>query len=78
MRPLALAIVMPTVAGDAPSFLTPIAGKQSGLSSTAVGALVSAFAAGSLLDRLPSRLFVRSCRSGNISAWRWSRALAIT
>lgn len=56
--PLAVAIVMLTVAGDALGFLTPIIGKQHQLSSTAVGGIVSAFALGAFVIRLASGLFI--------------------
>jgi MFS family permease len=58
LLPLAVAIVMLTVAGDTFGFLTPIIGKQEGLSATAVGAIVSAFALGSFIVRLASGLFI--------------------
>ena len=56
--PLAVVIVMLTVAGDALGFLTPIIGKQQGFSATTVGAIVSAFAIGSFIVRLIGPLFI--------------------
>ena len=56
--PLAVAIVMLTVAGDALGFLTPIIGKDLGFSATTVGGIVSAFALGSFIVRLTSGLFI--------------------
>ncbi len=56
--PLAVVIVMMTVAGDAAGFITPILGGQMGLSATAVGGVVSAFALGSFVIRLMSAGFI--------------------
>lgn len=64
--PLAVAIVMLTVAGDALGFLTPIIGNQQGLSATSVGAIVSAFALGSFIVRLSSGLFIAT-----LSEWKY-------
>lgn len=64
--PLVVAIVMLTVAGDALAFLTPIIGKDQGLSATAVGSIVSAFAVGGFLIRLSSGLFI-----ARIPEWRY-------
>lgn len=66
MWPLAVAIVMLTVAGDALGFLTPIIGNQQGLSATAVGAIVSAFALGAFVVRLSSGLFI-----GRLPEWKY-------
>lgn len=60
--PLAVAIVMLTVAGDALAFLTPIIGGQQGLSATAVGGIVSAFAVGAFVVRLCSGFFIARVR----------------
>jgi MFS family permease len=60
--PLAMAIVMLTVAGDALGFLAPLIGNQHGLSATTVGAIVSAFALGSFVIRLASGLFIARLR----------------
>jgi MFS family permease len=62
MRPLALAIVMLTVAGDALSFLAPVIGRAHGLSATEVGGIVSAFAVGAFVIRLASGLFIARLR----------------
>lgn len=64
--PLAVAIVMLTVAGDALGFLTPVIGKAQGLSATAVGGIVSAFALGSFMVRLGSGLFI-----AKLPEWRY-------
>lgn len=56
--PLAVAILMLTVAGDALGFLTPIIGNQEGFSAITVGGIVSAFAVGSFIIRLTSGLFI--------------------
>jgi MFS family permease len=58
LRPLVVAIVMLTVAGDALGFLTPIIGQQQGFSAATVGGIVSAFALGSFVIRLSSGLFI--------------------
>ncbi len=60
--PLAAAIILLTVAGDALGFLTPIIGQQQGLSATTVGGIVSAFSVGSFVIRLVSTLFIARLR----------------
>ncbi|MBI5719117.1 MAG: MFS transporter [Burkholderiales bacterium] len=60
--PLAVATVMLTVAGDALGFLTPIIGQAQGFAATTVGGIVSAFAMGSFVVRLASRLFIARLR----------------
>lgn len=64
--PLAVSIVMLTVAGDALSFLTPIIGQHHAWSTTTIGGIVSAFALGSFLIRLSSGLFI-----ARLAEWRY-------
>lgn len=66
LRPLAVAIVTLTVAGDALGFLTPLIGQQHGLSTTAVGGILSAFAVGAFVVRLASGLFI-----ARLSEWTY-------